>query len=88
MTTSEFLIELGNTTPIDMIGTPVLREDMFFGDKLYSVVVRKSVSNKINYETIYFIVQNEGTGSESAVFYQRNSITFDNTQESGPITEI
>jgi hypothetical protein len=88
MTKIEFLENLSTTPPIDRVGTSVFSHEMFFGDKLYSVVVRKFINNKINYETIYFIVKNEGTPEEEAFFFQRNSITFENTQEVGPITEI
>lgn len=89
MTKQEFLDHLvdGTYPIIAAKDVEIYIHDISPQDKLYSVNVRKILGNKINFENISFVVVKEGTPNESAYFYQRNTIAFDNKQENGEITE-
>ena len=88
MTKSEFLAHLLTDYPLIVEkDVEVFIQNMSPVDKLYSVNVRKILGNKVNFENIMFVVVREGQPQEAAYFYQRNIITFANTQEDGEILE-
>jgi hypothetical protein len=89
MNKTQFLQALATNYPLIQQVDPVCHfvENKSVIDKLYRVNVRKVLGDKCNFENIMFIVKNEGQGNEAAYFYQRNTITFANTQEEGEILE-
>ena len=88
MTKAQFLTALAGYPLVNQVDPAVkFMEDLTAIDKLYSVRIRKLQGNRVNYESINFVVVREGTAQEAAYFYQRNTITFANTQENGEIPE-
>jgi hypothetical protein len=89
MTKQEFLDALATNYPLiqQVDVTVYFVENKSPIDKLYYVNVRKVLGNKCNFENIFFNVVREGQANEECYFYQRNTITFANTQEDGEILE-
>ena len=86
MKKQELIDKIKASTLVDKITEPKLESTNSFGDKTYTVNIRKIDGDAINYENIQFVVIDEGKAGEKAFFYKNDVIDFDNKHEQGTIT--
>lgn len=72
---------------ISSVGTPVMEETNEHGDNIYRVNIKKTMAapDRVNYENIRFVVEQEGQVEEKAFFYRVAELRFDNLNEQGNI---
>lgn len=87
-TKTQALAWLALQAPIDKVGTvKLVNTSSDFGDKVYSVNVRKikpTTNDCVRYENIQFVVVDEGLPTEKAYFLGNNTIAWDNNHEKPP----
>jgi hypothetical protein len=72
---------------ISSVGTPIMEETNEHGDNIYRVNIKKTMSapDRVNYENIRFVVEQEGQAGEKAWFFRVAELRFDNLNEQGNI---
>jgi hypothetical protein len=72
------------------VGTPIQEEVNEHFDSIYRVNIKKVMTapDRVNYENIRFVVEQEGLAGEKAYFYRVAELRFENKNEQGNIVGL